>query len=322
MGILSRLAMPLALKNRYLLTPSGRQLGSRLLPALVTLGPIIGGPVIGVVLAGIGALLDVGLIAGLGALLGFALFLGGVVAAWAFLLGGSRANNDASQMWLAGDYVGPIALCQKSLARVFRADVRMRAFYTLGLCAEANGDFLEAADLFQRAFEAVPAMAAQKWKRRGQCMMLSHSAIALVALGRLDEADRAVRMASALFPLLPGGGLVDALSDDAAFGAAGVSAALRDLELGRDHRALLSLATLTVLTARGMAREALELADRERHALTTGLLPREHALLSTIEARSHGLLGGGPMRSPGHAMTPHFDGNSAAWANRILAMRP
>jgi hypothetical protein len=305
--------------NRYLVTASGRHVGSRVLPALTLLGPLLGGPVLGAAVAILGGVLDLTVLSVLGVLGGLALFTGGVIAAWVFLLGGTNDITRGAQMWLAGDAVGPIPLCQKPLGRVFRADVRMRALYTLGLCAEANGDFAEAADLFQRAFAVVPAMAASKWKRRGQCMMLAHRTLALVAQGRLEEADAQVRLASSLFPPLPsGGGVLDALTDDAAFGAMGVSAALRDLEPGRDPRALLSLASVVLMSARGMGRESLELIDRERYFLTAGLLPREQALLAHVEARSRGLLGAGPMRSPGVAAGP--EGAGAAWAERVLPL--
>jgi hypothetical protein len=193
----------------------------------------------------------------------------------------------------------------------------MRAFYTLGLIAEANADFAEAEELFRLAYDSVPAMAAQKWKRRGQCLMLSHSAIALVALGRLGEADLRVRTASALFPPVAVGGLFDALGDDTAFGAVGVATALRDLEPGRDPRALLTLASAVVLAARGMAREAIELVDRERHVVEAGLLPREKALLANVESRSRGLLAGGAMRAPGQPLAAEVSG----WAERVLPSR-
>jgi hypothetical protein len=305
--------------NRYLVNSSGRFLASRTLPGVLLIGPLVGGPVVGFLGGMIGALVESGVLVALSSLLGAGLFLGGIIGAWVFLLSGSTDVGRAGQLWLAGDNVGPIALCQKALARVFRADVRMRAIYTLGLCAEANGDFAEAEDLFRRAFGSVPAMAAQKWKRRGQCLMLSHCSIALVALGRLDEADAMVRTASALVPPVPAGAL-DALTDDAAFGAIGVSAALRDLEPGREPRVLLTLASAVVLAARGMAREALELVERERYFLSSGLLPRERALLENAEARGRGLLAGGPMRTPGLAARTG-DASASTWAERILPTR-
>jgi hypothetical protein len=147
--------------------------------------------------------------------------------------------------------------------------------------------------------------------------MLSHAAIGLVAIGRLGEADACVRAASALFPPVHAGGILDALGDDTALGHAGVAAALRDLEPGREPRALLTVASAVVLAARGHARDALDLVERERPSLNAGLLPREHALLANIEARSRALLSGGPMRSPGLA-SRGIEERAAAWAARVL----
>jgi hypothetical protein len=303
-------------RNRYLVTSSGRFVGTRTLPTLFMLGGFIGAPLLAIVGVTLGTAIELPVIAVLSVLLGIGGFVLTVIALWVVLLGGQRDVARAAQMWLAGDASGPIPLCQKPLGRVFRSDLRMRALYTLGLCAETNGDFAEADDLFRRAHDSVPAFAAAKWKRHGQCMMLAHRAIALVATGRLAEADAMVRQASLLFPpIVPG--VLDLITDDAAFGAIGVAAALRDLEPGRDRRALLTLATVVVLAARGMGRESLELLDRERYALMAGLLPREKSLLSNVEVRSRGLLAGGPMRSPGVAAHPS-ELAGAAWADRIL----
>jgi hypothetical protein len=306
---------PATATNRYLVTSSGRFVGSRTRPLLGMLGGFVGAPLLAMIGGAVGGVLDVPVVTILFGLLGFFGFFAAVIAQWVFLLGGQRELIRSANMWLAGDNVGPIALCHKPLARVFRSDIRMRALYTLGLCAEANGDFAEADDLFLRAYDAVPAMAASKWKRHGQCMMLSHRAIALVALNRLAEADAMVRQASLLFPPVAAG-MLDLISDDAAFGAIGVAAALRDLEPGRDRRALLTLATVVVLTANGMARESLELVERERYPLMAGLMPREKSLLANVEVRSRGLLAAGPMRTPGLASPS--DAAGSAWADRIL----
>lgn len=298
--------------NRYLVTASGASVGSRVVPGILLLGGILGGPFVGIVGCILGAALELPALAGLALVVAFFAFLASTVLAWVFLLKGSNDLRAASELWLRGNTRDALPLCHRTLGRVFRADLRMRALYILGLCAEANGDFAEAADLFATSYESIPAMAAPKWKRHGQCMMLSHRAIALVALGRLDEADMLVRSASELFPTLTTHGVMDVLTDDAGFGAAGVSTALRELEPGRDPRALLTFASVVVLSVRGMVREALELAAREQYSLAAGLLPREKALLAAVDARSRGLLMGGPMRAPG-ALASHDP-----WAERVL----
>ena len=302
-------------RNRYLVTPSGRFVGTRTTPALLLFGLLGGAPLLGLAGAVIGGLLAIDAIVAASVVLAFALFVGAVVAQWVFLLGGSAGVARAYQALISGDTTTAIALCQRPLGRVFRADVRTRALHVLGLAAEAHGDFAEAADLFDRASRMIPALAAGKYQRHARVLMLSHRAIALVAIRRLDEADVVVRQASQLFPPRAPGAL-DALTDDAAFGALGVTTALRDLEQGRDPRSLLTLASVVVLAARGMGREAKELVDRERYFLDAGLLPRERALVRRVEARALGVLGGGPMRAAGIAL--HVDPASDGWADRVL----
>ena len=112
--------------NRYLVTPSGRTLGSRFLPGAGLLGPLLGGPLLAMVGGIVGSALESGALVALAMLAGFALFLGGTVLAWVLLLSGSKNVGLAARMWLAGDSSGPIPLCQTTLARVFRADIRIK----------------------------------------------------------------------------------------------------------------------------------------------------------------------------------------------------
>jgi len=302
--------------NPYLVTRSGRPIGSRALVGVLSFGSFIVGPVVGVAGGVIGGALDVAAISVLAVLAGIAIFFGGIVLAWVLLLTGAKKAGQAMDAWRAGYFPRAVELSQSALRTVFRADVRTRALYVLGLCAESRADFAAAADLFARSSEAMPAMAAGKYQRQARCLMHAHRAVALVADRRLDEADASVRLASALFPALPPGAL-DVLTDDAGVGAVGVSTAIRDIEIGRDPRALLTLASALVLSARGMAREALELVERERYTLNAAMLPpRERALVANIETRARRLLGGGPMRAPGH----DHAGQGAAdpWAERVL----
>src|SRR5687768_8031958 len=135
------------MRNRYLLTRSGGWLGSRVLPFLYFLGPILLSPLV-LVASG---LLELGLLA----VFGFLLLISGVVLGWVFLLKGGSGVKTAGEVWVAGDYARAIPLCQSALATVFRSDVRTKAFHILGLCAEANGDFVEALDLFDRVIGMV-----------------------------------------------------------------------------------------------------------------------------------------------------------------------
>jgi tetratricopeptide (TPR) repeat protein len=304
--------------NKYLTTPSGHFLGTRAAATLLFIVPMLLAPVLGAAGVLLGVMLDVVALGVLSALVAFVVFTAVVIAQWAFILGSGGQLTRATELWMAGDTRSAVALCHKPLARVFRADVRTRALHVLGLCAEANGDFAEAEDLFAGAVEMIPAMVASKWKRHARVLMLSRRAIALVALGRVDEADALARQASAIFPPAPPGGL-DFITDDASFGAVGVAAALRDLEPGRDPRAVLTLACATVLTRRGAAKEALELIDRERWLLDRGLSPRERALIARVERHARGRLEGGPLRAAAMvpAPAPH-DPASEAWVDRVL----
>lgn len=314
--------------NRYLLTAAGRDLSSRWRQAVPLFASIVGGPLL--MLAGFAAevIFDAG--AAIFVILsGVFLFIGGIVYAWVLLLGGAKDVANAAQHWLYGDPTAAVALCQKTLGRVYRADIRTRALYTLGLCAEATADFREAEDLFARSEAALPAMVAPRWKQHLRMQSHCHRAVALVALGDLDRADALVRQAANLF-LPPKLGVLDALTDDVHTGGIGMAVALRDVEPGRDPRALLTLASVVVLAARGLGREALELLERERPALRVGLLPREHALLEHAEVRARQTLPGGAFRgaepSPrltaghgGHGLAPgNGAGGELAWESRIL----
>ena len=304
-------------RNRYLTTASGRSLVPRIVPALASFGPILVVPLFGGILFTIAAAMDLGVLAAIVLALSSLSFVIGAGMAWYFILGGMSRNTRAAQALMVGDINTAVPLAQWPLPRAFRADVRMRSFYILGLAAEQNSDFAEAEECFRAAYGSIPAFGNSRLKRHGQLLMLCHSALALVATGRFAEADNAVRMASALFVPVPGGGgFMDAFTNDAAFGAMGVSGALQNLEPGRDPRALLSLVSALVLVSKGMPREGLELVERERYFLNAGLLPREKALVANIENRARAAFAGGPMRSPGQMVAPADP--MSGWAARIL----
>lgn len=298
------------MRNRYLLLPSGRHIRGRFVPALWMLGPLAICPLF--FIAG------VALQAWPVIFLGVTSFIAAPVAGWVVLLRGSSKVREAGQAWIAGRYAYATELCRYALAKVFRSDVRTKAFHVLGLCAEANGDFEEALDLFDCVQAMVPAFGTASNKKRAQILVQSHRALCLVALGRLDEADGAVRMASSAFAQPATKSVLSGfLLDDEAFGAAGVNTALAQMEPGRDPRALLTLASLVVLAARGMPREAIDLAERERVTLARGLLPREHALARGAEAKARRMLTAGvhrtaDAREPEEAADP--------WAARVLAV--
>jgi hypothetical protein len=304
-------------RNKYLVR-NGRDVGSRLTVAILSFVPLFGSLLlvpVGLVL--VEAVTAVGVLCCVVGILGF---FATTVFMWVALLTGGKNIERATHALRAGDAASALTLCQVPLARVFRSDIRTRALYVLGLVAESNADFAEAEDLFARANASMPALAAAKYQRYGRVLIHCHRALALVALHRLDEADLSVRQATALFPPPAAPGVLDALTDDAGFGALGVAAALQRLEQGRDPRPLLTLACATVLAARGMAREALELIHRESYSINAGLPPHERALASNVEARAHSSLGGGPMRSAA-LVAGSVGGGGHPWADRILPPR-
>jgi hypothetical protein len=305
-------------RNRYLVTRSGWYAGTRAWASLSLASMFLFPPVLVVIGALLQPVLGGGAI-GLAVVLAFVVFFGGVVALWVFLIKGSSAVERAAKAWLGGDYASAIAACHGPLLTVFRADVRTKALHVLGLCAEANGDFAEAEDLFRVAYHAVPAAAAPTRKRHARVLMLSHRAIALVALGRIAEADAAVREASAMYPQMNRPGVLDAFTDDASWGMGPIAlnTALVTLEPGRDPRAMLTLATVVLLAASQRPRDAIDVLERERMLVSRGLLPREQELLALADARSRALLaGGGPMRAA--ALATADATHPAAWARRVL----
>jgi hypothetical protein len=297
--------------NRYLRSRLGVSVGGRGFAALVFFGPMIGGILAsvlgGAIGSGAGAIL---------ALLGALSFVASIVGGWVFLLRGTGQVDRASHAAGAGDRATATALCLSALTTVFRADVRIRALYTLGLCAEANGDFTEALDLFTRSLGMIPVGATPVNQRRARTLIQSHRALALVALGQIAEADLAVREASAQFAGFGPSGFSLGFFDDSSMGALGVNAAVTKLEPYRDPRALLTLASALVLVSKNVPRDALDLLERERSWFGTGLMPRERVLVARIEARARAMLGGGPMRAP-RAPAEAADPEDA-WVERVL----
>lgn len=222
--------------------------------------------------------------------LGFVLFLGIVILLWVWLLSAGRALERATQAWIAGDEATMIRVAQRVLRTVFRADMRARAVHILGLATEARGDFGAAADLFALAEQALPAMAAPVRKRDARLTIGGHQALCLVATGaKATAADRLDRLV-AEYGQKGKSGLVDALTDDSAWGLGSISAndALRKLDGGRDPRPLISLGFALLHYARGNQAEALRILDAERALLERGLLPRELQLARRLHAAASG----------------------------------
>jgi tetratricopeptide (TPR) repeat protein len=303
--------------NRYLVSSSGRSLrGARWVVGLwviacVLLLPVIVGSALLWDGAGGPALTGVGL-AGVG--LGVAMLLGLGVAGAVALGRSEDATPHARRAWLAGDDVGAIAACHRALSFAPNRGVRAEALHVLGLCAEGRGDLAEAVDLYDLALAASRGMT--PWARPYlRLLVQSHRALALVGLGRVAEAEAAVRDASAIFATLRGPIAAMPIGSGGSGDARGVIAAIEELEPGRDPRALLALATAAVLLAARRSREAFEVVEREGLASAPGLLPRERQLGARLQLRARAELA--PAAVPLRAPAAPEDAD-AAWAAHLL----
>lgn len=292
-------------------------LPSRWQPAALWFGPLFGSlgfVALGTGLAADDTLLPVGL-AMLG--LGFVGFIASVVLMWVWLLRGARALQDATLAWSKGDVTRADERCVAALRTVFRADYRTKALHTLGLSAEARGEFEAAADLFARALPAIPMAAAPVRKRRTRILIRAHRGFCLLAAGRREEATPDLNEASKELTQGDTKGLLDALTDDASWGlgAISVNSVLMGLESGRDPRAPLTLGWALLFLTGGAPRDAIDLLNREQPTLTGALYPREQRLGARMEAAARAALGEGPHRSPAAADASTPDDR---WADLVL----
>jgi uncharacterized protein (TIGR04206 family) len=233
---------------------------------------------------------DVPVLAIVSALLGFLIFCGIVVLLWVWLLRAGRELEQATQAWAAGDDATTVTLAQRTLGRVFRADMRARAVHLLGLAAEQRAEFDAAADLFGLAERAVPAMAAPVRKRDARLTTGAHRALCVLAAGRHAEGAALLATLTTEYGKAGKKGLVDALTDDSTWGIGAISAndALRKLDGGRDPRPLLSLAFALMHHCRGESAEVLRILDAERPLLERGLVARELLLARRLHAAARG----------------------------------
>jgi hypothetical protein len=308
--------------NRYVLTSAGLPLPTGPRVALLLAPVIVGVPVLAI-LGSAAALLrgNYAAVCALAVLGGFCALL---KAMRFWVLRGSEDAIAATAAWDGGRADVAFTRAQAALALAVRSDIRMRSLQVLGLVAEARADFREADELLSLAERAIPGLGGAR-SSHARFVILAHRAIVLTAMGRVGEADAALRAASAAFALLGPGRPCDALvlvEDPLAAFASAISVskiAPRDIEIPRAPRALLALASAVVLFASRRPTEALDLLRRERQPLGDGVWPRERCLLNAIESRANDLLAG-PFRASTSYSAP-LDGD-AAWARCVLATCP
>ncbi len=309
------------MKNRYLVKASGRRVGSRVGPSLMFFGGLLGVPLLGALMVVLGAEAELPLLAALGVMLGLVAFVGSVVLQWVFIFGAASRLRQGEAAVLRGDTGAATALAHYALERVFRADFRMRAFYTLGLAAERAGHFVEAAELFALAERGLPAMLARVHETRARALCSSHAAFCLAAAGSIPEAASALGRAHALLPQVGRAGTFDGLLDDRAWGvgAASMNTTVSEIEQRRDVRAVTTLAGALLAFKNGHYPSALDAFAMEGELLRWHTQPHEQALLSRIEREALARIGGGQYR--GGAIVAQPDNLQDSWARAALGER-
>ncbi len=288
------------MKNRYLVTPSGSTVGTRFLPALISFGWFLGAWGLFVV-AGIVSDTYVnsahrGDVLAVAFLFALASTLVSVVLMWFWIFRSAKKLREAEPLALVGDDRAREA-AHYTLVRVFRADARLRAFYTLGLLAERRGDFGEAQDLFVRARQSVPSMLSTRAGRRIPIMCLGHVAFCQAAAGMTRESGMALAEAHRRIPSLYVQGMFDGLLDDSAWGgAASMNRALDEIEARRDPRAMVALAGALLAFKNGHFRQCVDAASGEDAMLRQNLMAHEGELIESLKSEALAKLAGGEYR--------------------------
>jgi hypothetical protein len=305
-------------KNRYLVGPSGRAVGSRVPAALATFGGLLGGPLL-FVIGGLSTETFVNRahrddVLGGSMLAALFLFFATGITLVVWIVSSSRRLREAEPLALAGDLAAG-DLARYPLPRVFRPDVRIRAFYTLGLLAERRGDFVEAADLFARARDLRPMVLGTEKARRAMVMVLGHLAFCQAAAGRLTAAGQSLTAVHTMLPRM-GPGAFGFLVDDSMWLGPVSTTTMYDVEPRRDARAMVVLAGALLAFKNGHYRACVDAAGPEVAMLRQNLLPDEGALYERVSAEALARLSGGEYRGGG----PSGSGN--AWADAALAPVP
>ena len=298
-----------------------RNVPTRLLAAMLTLGGMLGAPAVLVALAIACFAIDVAALGGVLLLLAFLAFLGFAVAAWVLIFQARSRLKRAEAALYAGDFDAATRDAAFVVRTVFRSDYQTGALFVLALAAERVGAFREAGELFARALEMIPLMAAQGPGRRARALFSAHAAISFAAAN--DHARAHDMLARCHAQLASSGrpGAFDALLDDSYMGAIGINSILVELENRRDPRPLAVLASMLVAFKSGRGLEAAHIADHERASIEHGLAPHERALAARIRDEGMRLASGaGPHRSPA-ALAPAPQDVPSSWAALVLPPR-
>jgi hypothetical protein len=219
--------------------------------------------------------------------------------------------NGLARDAIAGDADKVLPAAHSALRWVFRGDIRLAAFFLIGLVAEARGDFGDAAEAFRHALASMPMGNVAKTKRRVGGLAASHLALCLAGSGRAADARNAIMQTQHYLTIGPGAlDFMDSLNSG--------FTALGELEPGRDPRAVAALAGAATAYANGAFKDALDIITREQQTWAYGLLPRERALVAMLDRRARTALeAGGAMRAGGGDLVPQ--NGDEAWATRYLS---
>jgi hypothetical protein len=303
--------------NRYLVGSNGGAVGSRLPAILVTFGGLLGGPFL-FVAGGIASETFVNRahrddVLGGSMLAALSVFFATGILLVVWIVSSSRRLREAEPLALAGDLAAG-DLARFPLPRVFRPDVRIRAFYTLGLLAERRGDFPEAADLFARARDLRPMVLGTPQARRAMVMVLGHLSFCQAAAGQLAASGQTLAAVHTMLPRMGPGGAFAFLVDDSMWLGPVSTTTMYDVEPRRDARAMVVLAGALLAYKNGHYRACVDAAGPEVAMLRQNLLPDEGALYERVTAESLARLSGGEYRGGG----PSGTGN--AWGDKALAL--
>jgi len=295
-----------------------RHVPTRAGAALLTFGGMLGVPAILSMLAMGAFAMEIEALGAILFLLAALVFFGTVVLAWIFIFTARTKLKRAQDAIYAGDFETATKDALSVVKTTFRADYQMGALFVLALAAERSAAFVEAGALFVRAYEMIPAMAAQGPGRRARALMMAHAAIDFAAAGDVARANQMLLGCHQQLGSNAQGGF-DFLLDDSSFGAIGVNSLLKEMENRRDPRPLAVLAQMLIGLRMGAFQQIVDLATHERPSIERGLAPNEQALAERIQSEAiRALSGGGAHRSPGALSAPT---HASSWADAIVPVR-
>ena len=286
-----------------------RDVPGRWLAALFTFGLMLGLPLFLALAAAVFGQLDLDVLALLCGGLAFVVFFAVVVGMWIIIFRASSRLKRAETALFAGDFESATRDARGVIGTVFRSDYQMGALCTLALAAERLGAFPEAATLFGRALAMIPAMAAQRPRRRASALLAAHATLDLAAMNDLARAgEMLARCHRELGPVGQPGALESLMfMDDSGFGAIGLNTKLVELENRREPRPLAVLAWTVVMLKSGQPQQVLAVFAHEGQALAYGLAPHEQALAARVQSAAARQCG-----SPAAPPPPN------AWAEAVL----